>query len=388
MFSSRLPAALEPNRISREIAARRQRGEALLDLTISNPTRIGLSYPRDLLAPLADPCGLQYRPEPLGLDAAREAVAADYRRQGLDVPASRVALTAGTSEAYGLLFKLLCDPDDEVLVPQPSYPLFELLTSLEGVRPRTYRVEHHGVWSIDRGSLERAASPRTRAVLVVSPNNPTGSMLRAEDRAWLLAWCGRRGIAVIADEVFVDYPLQARADASRIWRRDGALTFSLGGLSKSAGLPQLKLAWIAVGGDDRVAAHALARIELIADTYLTVATPVQQAAGELMAAGAATRAAIARRVAGNLTQLRETVARHPSVDLLEPEGGWSAVLRVPASAPEEALVLRLLDEAGVIVQPGFFFDFAHEAFLVMSLLPEPGEFLQAIERLLPIVGIT
>lgn len=386
MFSSRLPTALAPNAFSHAVARYRTQDVTLLDLTTTNPTEVGLAYPPDLLAPLAEPSGLHYRPAPLGLPHAREAVAQEYVRRGVAVAADRIVLTASTSEAYALLFKLLCDPGDAVLVPQPSYPLFDLLTSLEGVVTNPYRLEHHGAWSIDRATVESGFTTRTRALLVVTPNNPTGSMLRESDREWLVAFCAERELAVIADEVFADYPLAPRIDACGLAGERRTLSFSLGGLSKSAGLPQLKLGWILVDGPDALAQPALERLELMCDTYLSVSTPVQLAAPRLIAAGRAIRAAIAARLHENLADLRRRLIDHPSISLLEPEGGWAAVLQVPATISEEALVMRVLDEAHVVVHPGYLFDFPREPFLVLSLLPEPGHFGAALERLLPIAS--
>ena len=385
MFSSRLPESLAPNVLSRTVDRLRAAGATLLDLTATNPTDVGLSYPPNLLQSLAAPEGARYAPAPLGLPQAREAVAADYARRRIDAAADRIVLTASTSEAYALLFKLLCDPGDAVLVPQPSYPLFDLLTRLDGVAAQPYRLDYHGAWSIDRASVEQALTPRTRAMLVVTPNNPTGSMLRQHDREWIAALCAERGLAVIADEVFADYPLAPRADACTFAREQRMLTFSLGGLSKSAGLPQLKLAWILVDGPEPLARAALARLDLICDTYLSVSTPVQLAAPQLIAAGAAIREQIRARLRGNLADLRQRLIGTPSVSLLEPEGGWSVVLQVPATASEDALVARLLEEARVLVHPGYFFDFPREAFLVLSLLPEPGVFGSAVDRLLRVV---
>lgn len=385
-FSSRLPDVLAPNALSRAIAELRSANVPLLDLTETNPTRVGLPISADALVPLADARAQVYQPSPRGLDVARAAVAADYARRGLDVPSDRVVLVASTSEAYAILFKLLCDPGDEVLVPQPSYPLFELLTRLDGVVARPYRLDYHGRWSIDRDSLERALSPRTRAVLVVSPNNPTGSWLHRADRDWLVDRAAARGFACIADEVFADFPLMARPDHCSMVGVSGALTFALGGLSKSVGLPQVKLGWIAVSGPESEVQAALDRLDLINDTYLSASTPVQVAAASLLAQGAATRRAIAARVAGNLDVLRATAHAHPSLTLREPEGGWSAVIEVPAIAPEETLVLDLVQRLHVVVHPGYFFDFEREAFLVVSLLPEPEVFAQALDRLLPVAA--
>jgi aspartate/methionine/tyrosine aminotransferase len=386
MFSSRLPARLETNAFSRALARRRAAGAALLDLTITNPTGIGISYPAGILSSLSDPRAEVYAPEPLGSAEARAAVAASAAPAGCVIAPSQIVLTSSTSEAYALLFKLLCDAGDRVLVPQPSYPLFEMLTRLESVEACPYRLDYHGGWSIDRGSLERAFGPTTRAVLVVSPNNPTGSMVRCGDLDWLTSLCAARDVALVADEVFADYPLRPRTDACRVAGDRRALTFSLGGLSKSAGLPNIKLGWIVVSGPDDRAGEAITRLELICDTYLSVSTPAQVAAPRLLASGKAIHAALSERVSRNLRSLERRVAQVPAVSLLEPEGGWSAVLRVPRTISEEELVLRLLDEAAVVVLPGYFFDFVEEAFLVVSLLPAPEVFDAAIDRLLPIAA--
>jgi aspartate/methionine/tyrosine aminotransferase len=385
-FSRRLPDSTALNAVARARDALRARDVPVLDLTISNPTEAGFSYPSYLLAPLSDPRGRTYVPAPLGLQGTREAVARAISRPGLEVSPDRVVLTASTSEAYGLLFKLLCDPGAGVLVPQPSYPLFDLLTRLEGVVPQPYRLDYHGIWSIDRASLEHALTTDTRAILVVSPNNPTGAFLRAADREWLAALAADRGLAIISDEVFADYPLAARPDATTMAGESRALTFVLGGLSKSAGLPQVKLGWIVADGPADRTADALRRLEIICDTYLSVSTPVQLAASSLIDAGVRVQRDIAGRLLRNLEALRAALAAFPSVQLLEPEGGWSAVLRVPSTRTEEALVLRLLDRANVHVHPGFFFDFADEAYVVVSLLTPTEDFDRGVARVLPIAA--
>lgn len=382
MFSSRLPADLSPNAVSRAIHGRRASGCGLIDLTESNPTRVGLHYPAGLLSALADPAGLAYDPQALGLHAAREAVARDFLRGGRAIDAGRIALTASTSEAYALLFKLFCDPGDAVLVPQPSYPLFEHLTRLEAVGSEPYLLEYHGVWRIDLASIEHAVTPRTRALLVVSPNNPTGSFLHRDDLGALLEVCGRHDLVLIGDEVFFDYPLDPTPDAVSVLDQDEVVTCALGGLSKSCGLPQAKLGWIAWGGPERARAAALTAYEIIADSYLSVSTPVQVAASSLLARAAAVREQIRARVARNLLALRAACERWPAATVLRVEGGWSAVVQVPAVRREEDLVVTLVTEDGVLVHPGFFFDFPREAFVVLSLIVEPGGFDEGVARVL------
>ncbi len=356
----------------------------MLDLTLSNPTRAGIHYPDSLLASLSQPAALAYCPEPFGLPDARQAVADFYSRRGVLLEPVQVVLTASTSEAYSLLFKLLCDPARaNVLTPVPSYPLFDHLTSLDGVEQRRYSLEYHGEWSIAPDEIDRQWTDRTRAVLAVSPNNPTGSCLTSADATLLTGRCAERDAALIVDEVFVDYPLGDPIVEPAAFASPSCLLFRLGGLSKSAGLPQMKLGWLTVEGPPALVAEALDRLELVCDTYLSVGTPVQLAARTLLEESGTVREQILGRVRQNLQALRDALAAGPgAVTLLEPEGGWSAVIRVPARDGEEALVLDLLQRDEVVVHPGFFFDFPREAYLVVSLLPEPSIFETAVRRIM------
>jgi len=384
VFSTRIPANIAPNRLAEALRTFRAQGRPFIDLTESNPTRGGFSYPPDLLAPLADVRALQYEPSPFGRAEARDAVAADYARQGVGVPPGRIVLTASSSDAYTLLFKLLANAGDDVLVPRPSYPLFDHLSRLDLVVARPYDLDVHGAWSIDFASVERAMTPRTRAVLVVSPNNPTGSFVRPTELDRLAALCAPRDVAIIADEVFADYELAAGAAAAagRVSSRRDVLSFALGGLSKSAGLPQVKLGWIAVAGPEGLVDAALERLELVCDTYLTVSTPVQVAAAGLIERGAGIRRQIAARIAANDRWLQSAVAGTPSCGALRSEGGWYAVLHVPSLASEEDLALELLTADGVWIHPGYFFDFPRESFLVVSLLTPEAAFSDGVTRIL------
>ncbi len=384
VFSSRLPDTLTTNAFSLAIAELRAKGVAPIDLTITNPTTVGVTYPTDVLASLADARGLLYAPSAFGLQSARQAVADEMSTPELRVDPDRVVLTSSTSEAYSLLFKLLCDPGDPVLTPEPSYPLFALLTQLDAVVAMPYQLVNHGVWSLDRDSLVQAWTPRTRAILVVSPNNPTGSMLREADREWLIAFARDRRLALVSDEVFSGYPIDPRPDASSLLGDDRVLTFTLGGLSKSAGLPQVKLGWVVVSGPAADVAEAMARLEIICDTYLSVSTPVQVAAPDLLAGGAAVRDHINARIQANYNSLTTTVMAYPSVRVLPAEGGWCAVIRVPSTIGEEALVMRILRESHVVVHPGYFFDFHTGAHLVVSLLPDPAVFVKGLSHVLEI----
>ena len=384
MFSSRFPP-LEPTRLGRALARARASGRRLLDLTESNPTAAGLACAPDMLDALADPGGCRYEPAARGLALARAAIAAEYASRGGTAAADRVVLTAGTSEAYGLLFKLLCDPGDEVLIPTPSYPLFDLLTRFDAVVPRPYGLDRDRAWRIDLDAVERALGPATRAILVVSPNNPTGSIVTREERDWLAALCAARGLAIIADEVFVDYPLAPGPHAVSLAGESRALTFTLGGLSKSVGLPQVKLAWMLASGPDALVTGALERLELIADTYLTVSTAAQLAAPALLAGGRELRDRIRERLRRNLAALDRAVGACPAATMAAPEGGWSAVIRVPQVDADDALALRLLEDADVVVHPGYFYDFEAGAFVVVSLLCDPDAFDEGVSRLLAAV---
>ncbi len=389
-FSSRLDWDAPPNPLTKLLVRKRAAGIALIDLTESNPTRAGFRYPEpEILAAFSDPRCLIYEPAPAGHAGARQEVANYYARRGFTVDPARILLTASTSEAYSYIFKLLCDPGDRVLVPRPSYPLFEFLASLEGIDSAQYPLRYHDGWAIDFDSLDAALTPRTRCLVLVNPNNPTGSYLkRGEFERLCLAGTGgppTGRLALVSDEVFSDYALGP--DPHRIAtlaEQTQALSFSLGGLSKIAGLPQMKLGWIAIGGPPALAAQAFERLEWIADTYLSVATPVQHALPRLLESGEAVRRQIAARVQGNLTTLRG-LAKGSSVTILDVEGGWYAPARIPRTRSEEAWALDLLEHRDVLVQPGFFYDFESEAFLVLSLLPEPAMFQEGAARVIEFV---
>ena len=384
MFSGRLNWNPRPNRLSELLDKKRQTGAQVLDLTESNPTRAGLHYPSaEILAALADASVLNYHPSPRGLDSARQAVAGYYRDLGVQIQHRSVLLTASTSEAYAYLFKLLANSGEEILAPRPSYPLFEFLAGLESVHIRQYPLRYDGVWHVDFDALEQAITPRTRGIVVVNPNNPTGSFLKRAEVGRLDSLAADRGLAILSDEVFRDYAFAD--DPERVSTLAGdrlSLTFSMSGLSKIAGLPQMKLGWIVASGpgSDQV----LDALELIADTYLSVSTPVQVALPRLLGVSGSILKEIRERTASNLARLREGVYGSVAT-LLRTEGGWYAVLQVPRTRTEEEWTLKLLEESDVLVQPGFFFDFESEAFLVLSLLPEPSTFADGLKRLRSVI---
>lgn len=384
MFSSRLPRSLAPNRIALAVDAARARGP-LVDLTETNPTRVGLRYPDDAIrAALADARALAYDPAPRGLPSARAAVAAYYARHGVTVDADRVTLTASTSEAYAWLFKLLCDPGDDVLVPSPSYPLFDHLAALEAVRASPYPLRYHGGWFVDVEEVRRAVGPRTRAIVVVNPNNPTGHFLKRDEAAALASLAAERNLALVSDEVFADYAFAA--DAARVTTlvdERAALTFCMSGLSKPCGLPQLKLGWIVTGGPDTLRADADARFEHIADSYLSVATPVQLAAPSLLPLVDDVGAQLLSRIRKNRAQLASSL-QGTAAQLYDAEGGWSAIVRLPSTRSDEEWTLALLDR-GLLVQPGYFFDLPPTA-IVLSLIVPPEILRSALPTLLALVA--
>lgn len=353
-LSHRLPEVLAPNAISALAADKRQAGVELLDLTESNPTRAGIVYPPGFLDALADPRSLLYEPEPFGLPAARERIAAEY-----GAPYDNVILTASTSEAYSWIFKLLCDPGCEVLVPRPSYPLFEYLAAMESVTVRHYALFYDHGWFIDFHMLERAMNERTRAIVLVNPNNPTGHFIRRHEVDELVKLCASRGVAIISDEVFADYLVGPDPEAVLTMR--GIADFALSGLSKVVGLPQMKLAWM-------ITKRSVPEMEIVADTYLSVGTPVQVGLPALLQLRAPVQQQILDRVRGNLA----LVGRH-----LRVEAGWYAIVPVPE---EEEMGLRLLRDHNVLIQPGYFYDFERQGYLVASLLTRPEVFAPGIRE--------
>lgn len=398
MFSSRLPASLAPTPLAAVVAAaRRDRGPRLLDLTVSNPTTTGIAYPQTLIDAWSNADALRYAPDARGLHSARDAVAGHYASIGDPVHPDALVLAASTSEAYAFLFKLLCDPGDDVLVPCPSYPLFEHLARLEGVQAVPYMSRDIGRWTLDERDLEARVTPRTRALVVVAPNNPTGHVPTPGEWEALAAVCRRHRLALIVDEVFAAYPLgdpghPTPADLTTpsvpIPTLDDVLQFRLNGLSKLVGLPQAKLGWIRVSGPDEVVRHALEALDLIADTYLSVSTPVQTALPALLQAGRAVREAIRVRLASNLGRVRTTLAGTP-LDPRLPDGGWTLVVRAPLVGEADELALALLDR-DVVVHPGYFYDLPHDGYLVLSLLTPERDMQRGLETLcsLPMLQFT
>ncbi|MEA2328479.1 MAG: hypothetical protein QOE68_3438 [Thermoanaerobaculia bacterium] len=366
MFSKRAQWNAAVNRLT--LARDAYRG-TLLDLTKSNPTTARIDYPFDELADvMSHAARAAYDPQPLGITSAREAIARELACDARDV-----VITASTSEAYSFLFKLLCDPGDAVLTAKPSYPLLEHLAALELIDLHYFPLEFHKRWEVNPLRISEALTDRTCAIVVVNPNNPTGSYVREPEQDAI----ARFGLPVISDEVFHPF---AFGDPAPSFVRDDVLTFTLGGLSKSAGLPHYKLGWIRVSGPGKT--EAIAALELIADNFLSVATPVQVALPKLLAIAPRIREAIRARTSANLAALRTTIATYPAASVLPVEGGWSAVIRVPRIESDEALALRLIEEHGVIVHPGYFFDFDADGYIVVSLLTEPEIFREGIRRII------
>jgi hypothetical protein len=390
-LSGRLPGDFEPNELARLVDRRRRSGEPILDLAETNPTRAGLpALDAEGLRALAPPALSRYEPAPLGLPPAREAVAAYLTARAVTSGATAappvhpdsVVLTAGTSEGHAHLLRLLCDPGERVLAPRPSYPLLAPIAAVEGVALQTYRLAHDGArWRVDLDSVEAGLREGTRAVVVVEPNNPTGSCLDAGERAALESLCERHGAAIVSDEVFGDFPWPPReAPLPGFWGERRAPTFVLGGISKLCGLPQLKLGWIAVAGPGPARRAALQGLEWIADLFLSVGSAVQLALPGLLESRHAFRRRAAERIAANLSALRATAARTGAYEPLGGEGGWSAVLRACGGGAREPGGVPAL-ERGVHLHPGHFYDLPDDRHAVVSLLPEPGVFRSGVERI-------
>src|SRR6202790_3881205 len=388
MFSERTNWKLAQNRFTQTLEEVRASGAKILDLTVSNPTRIGLHYDEPaILGALASPRTLDYDPESKGLREARAAVAEYYAEEhgvrGMD--AERIILTTSTSEGYSFVFRLLCNAGDELLVPKPSYPLFEFLADLQDVKLTPYELIYDHGWQMDFPSLQNGVSERTRGVVVVHPNNPTGSYVQAAEMKMLNSFCAEHRLAVIADEVFLDYRLGNTVHASFAGNRE-VLTFSLSGLSKIAALPQMKVAWLVTSGPEGDVREAMGRLDVIADTYLSMNTPLQWATPALLAQRESIQPQLLLRVKQNLTELDRQLGAAQGCQRLVGEGGWYAVLRVPVTQPDEEFAIELLREKFVLVHPGHFYDFPSDGYLVVSLITPPLEFSAGVSALLKTFG--
>jgi alanine-synthesizing transaminase len=384
LFADRTNWNLEPNRLSEALAAHRSAGKLLIDLTASNPTECGFTCDREkILSALANPRSLSYEPEPKGLLAAREAVVGYYADRGARVAASDMLLTTSTSEAYSFVLRILCNPGDEVLIPTPSYPLFDLLADIQDVRLVRYPLIYDHGWQIDLFALEALLTTRTQAVVVVHPNNPTGHFTKHDERLRLNQICADRQIAVIADEVFLDFSLSAKRQSSWAANSD-ALTFTMSGLSKICGLPQMKVAWLAASGPKDLKTQALDRLEVIADTYLSMNAPVQHAIPQFLEQRHEFQRQLMSRVTGNLAELDRRLATQKPCSRLEIKGGWYAVLRVPATRTDEEVALDLIEKKDVYVHPGHFYDFPVDGYLIASLIAPENDFAEGIKRLVSI----
>ncbi len=387
MFSNRTNWHLAPNDLSRVLKDVRASGQEIYDLTISNPTEAGVRLdPEIVLGALVNPEATRYDPQPRGLLEARNAVCHYYREahRVFDLDPDRLVLTTSTSEAYSYVFRLLCNPGDEILVPKPSYPLFEFLADLSDVKLVSYPLIYDHGWQIDFDSLYRAASSRSRAAILVHPNNPTGSYVSASETSALNAFCRDYGTALIVDEVFLDYAHDGEPRPSFASNTD-TLTFTLSGISKISALPQMKFAWVMTSGPEQAVAEAGARLEVIADTYLSMNAPIQLAASVFLDQRKVIQPILLDRLRANLAELDIQLKQHPACTRLEVEGGWYAILRVPAVESDEDLTIRLLRHAHVSVHPGHFYDFPVDGHLVLSLITEPKIFRDGLNRLLQFV---
>jgi len=382
IFANRTKWNLTPNRLSQALARHRASGKPLLDLSASNPTECGFQYASHaMMRALCSPRTIEYRPDPRGLETARRAVSGYYGERGIKVSPGHMILTTSTSEAYSFVFRLLCNPDDEVLIPTPSYPLFDFLVEIQDVKLKRYPLIYDHGWQIDLHALEQAISERTRGIIVVHPNNPTGHFTKAAELAAINKICAVRNIAIIADEVFLDFSLTTERPFSFCANHD-SLTFTMSGLSKISGLPQMKFAWLVVSGPERAKWEALERLEVISDTYLSMNAPVQLAAPMFLEMRHGFQDQVMARIPGNLAEMDRQLAAQKACSRLEMQGGWYAVLRVPATRPDEDLALELLEKKDVYVHPGHFYDFHQEGFLVVSLIAPEKDFSEGMKRVL------
>jgi len=382
VFSNRTAWKLTPNRFTLAHEELLRQGREILDLTVSNPTRAGLSYDETaVLDALRNPTSLDYDPQPKGLHSARKAVANCY---GARLDSDSLVLTTSTSEGYSYVFRLLCNFEDEVLVPKPSYPLFDFLADLQDVKLVPYPLIYDHGWQIDFPTLEQALTPKSRAIVLVHPNNPTGSFISPKERARLNQLCRERNLSLIVDEVFLDYAHDG-SQHETFAGNDKALTFTLSGLSKISSLPQMKLAWIAVSGPQKEATEAMQRLEIIADTYLSVSAPVQLAAKTMLDQRLKLQPQLMHRIQTNLSELDLQLAKQKSCTRLALQGGWYAVLRVPVTRSDEDLAIELLTQKSVLVHPGHFYDFPTDGFLVLSLITAEPTFHEGISRLLMVI---
>jgi alanine-synthesizing transaminase len=388
MFSHRTDWKLTPNRFTQVQREARAAGREILDLTISNPTRAELHYDAEaIMQALIQPEALDYDPQPKGLLSARQAVTDYYRKQHeeFDMNPESIVLTTSTSEGYSHVFRLLCNPDDEILVPKPSYPLFEFLADLHDVKLGPYPLLYDHGWQIDFPSLYKAISHRTRAVVVVHPNNPTGSYVSASEREELNSFCREYGLSLIVDEVFLDYPHDG-AMRQTFATKNAVLTFTLSGLSKISGLPQMKVAWVVTTGPEAQKNAALARLEVIADTYLSMNAPLQLATPAMLEQRRHVQPLLLDRVRANLEELDRRLGKQKTCQRLVVEGGWCGILRVPATQPDEELAIDILRKVNVLVHPGHFYDFPRDGYLVVSLITPPENFGKGIGCVLDLLN--
>jgi alanine-synthesizing transaminase len=384
MFADRTGWNLDPNRLSEALAHHRAAGKPLLDLTASNPTTCGFTYDSEaILHALNNPAALSYEPNPNGLESARRAIVSYYADRNTPISAGDILLTTGTSEAYSFVFRVLCNPGDELLIPAPSYPLFAFLADIQDVKLIRYPLVYDHGWQIDFPALEQSITPRTRGIIVVHPNNPTGHFTKPEEAAKLNEICSARRIALIADEVFFDFSLTEKKPLSFATNR-GVLTFTMSGLSKICGLPQMKVTWLIITGPEPCKAQALARLEVIADTYLSMNAPIQLAIPAFLEQRHSFQTQLLARVRKNLAGLDRQLSAQKSCSRLQLEGGWYAILRVPATRSDEDLAIHLLNTKNLYVHPGHFYDFPSDGYLVVSLITPELDFAEGLARLLSV----
>ena len=385
-FSSRTNWTLAPNQLTKRLSALEQSGTEILDLTESNPTQVGFQYSSDvILSSLTDSKNLSYQPSPLGIREARETVAEYYNAKGASVHPDQILLTASTSEAYSAIFRLIANPGERVLMPRPSYPLFHFLTGLNDVELDPYTLTYHKTWRIDFDGIRKSFKPKTKAIVLVNPNNPTGSFVKKDELVKLNQFAEGNQLCIISDEVFADFQWEKKTDGlTTLAGNHQSLTFTLSGISKVLGLPQMKISWIVVSGPKELVRQSIERLEIILDTYLSVNAPAQNALHHWMQLKDRMQKQILKRVLSN----RSFLQKSGQLEMLEADAGWYAVLKLPKKKSEEDWAIEILEKDHVLVHPGYFYDFQEEPFIVVSLLVDPSVFEAAITKISKRVAVS
>jgi len=395
-FSKRTEWELTSNKLMSCLEKVRGEDEKIIDLTESNPTHCDFEYPQErILEGFLNPKNMDYRPSAQGLLDARQAICRCYWDRGYEIKPEQIFVTSSTSEAYSFLFRLLTNPGDHVLFPRPSYPLFEFLVDLNDIDMDTYPLIYNKnesqdkhTWQIDFDRFRAAFYPNTKAVVLVNPNNPTGSFIKRDELSAIAEFCMDKNMSIISDEVFWDYSLsENNHEFISAVDNKKCLTFVLGGVSKCLALPQMKVSWIILNGPEELVKEAYNRLEVIADTYLSVNTPAQNALQQWLTLHSMIKGEVVKRLEANYAFVKEAIQKTPSCSCLNAEGGWYVIVKLPNCYSEEHWAMELLTKEHVFVHPGYFFDFYDEPYIVLSLLTPEAEFKEGVGRIINRVAL-